>query len=279
MNFTSLALKFGLPLALTGAGVVAAVTVPHASNATGPRLWIDSPITSAQLQPGSVGVVAHAADGTDVSSLALSVDGHVVSTVANLSRYDRLAGVTFTWKASRGFHQLKVIGGDHESAPVDVMVGATSTTPSAQPSPTPTPTATPTPTPTSTATPTRKPSPSQTARPSPTPTRTTAPTPVTVGEITVNAPGPCPRITVTASVPGATAATASFKQIWTDYPDRPLGTLRGDIRNGTFTVSFGSNAGDEFGKLSGQFEVTVVATNTTGQASKSTTFTIACGKD
>lgn len=125
MALGALVLRVGAPVLLAGAGVVAVVTAPSddASVSSAATMWIDSPLDSAVLDPGPVTVVAHAADGLAVDEMHLEVDGTEVASQTNLDEYDRLAGVTFEWEATEGFHVLVVSGDGESSAPVTVSVG------------------------------------------------------------------------------------------------------------------------------------------------------------
>ena len=109
--------------------------------------------------------------------MTLEVDGAEVDTQSDLTRFDRLAGVEFTWDATAGQHFLVVTGKGLSSAVVAVDVGETvlgTPDPSTGPAPTESPSPSTSPTPTESASPT----PTASANPSETPTSqpTTSPT-------------------------------------------------------------------------------------------------------
>lgn len=299
-------LKYALPAVLAGGGLVAAVVVPDAAPAPPRQVWIDSPADGGRLVPGPVEVVAHAADGTRMSSMTLEVDGVEVDTRSDLTRFDLLAGVEFAWTATEGQHFLVVSGKGLRSATVAVDVGVDElgtpspsggATPTATPSESPTASVSPTeaatdsPTPTGSATPSTGPSTGPSATPTveptqsetpgeePTPTPTEPPPPAdpTVGAVTVNPAevyaGLCTSaITVKAPVTAATGGSA----VVTGGPvSRNIG---GSVSGGFFTATF--NQRDLTGQnVSGTFQVEVTVTNDTGFDVAAGSVTIACAKD
>src|SRR5690242_11121565 len=138
-----------------GLGAAATAVTLLAPVDAGAQVWIDEPLTSAVLAPGTITVTAHATDPERLDGLQLKVDGKQVDQDRTLARDGLLVFAAFTWRATSGAHELVVtqLGGAGEASEarsVTISGPATNATPTPTAT-TPTPSASPTPsTPTST---------------------------------------------------------------------------------------------------------------------------------
>lgn len=283
------AIKIAVPVVLAAGGVVAAVAVPESAPAASLQLWVDSPSDGARLQPGLVTVVAHAADGSGLTSMGLEVDGVEVDRQTRLARFDLLAGVELTWEATEGRHFLVVTGGGLRSSRVAVDVATTELgTPGRAPGPaaSATPTATPTASadPSESSSPTPTPSPTEAATPrtseasTPSPKPTPQPVDPVVGKVSVS-PSPVSGNACTGDVvvrAMATGATDGSAVVTGSYGvDTNIG---GTVVGGVFTARFRQR--DLVGQnVSGDFRVEVTVTNATGFDVGAASFQIFCSKD
>lgn len=284
----ALALKYAVPAVLAGGGLVAVVAVPDAVPAPARQVWIDSPMDGSRIDPGAVTVVAHAADGARLTSMTLEVDGARVATQSDLTHYDLLAGVEFTWEATEGQHFLVVTGRGLTSAVVAVDVGVSelgTAGPVDVPKPSPSPSATPSQsasaTPSATPTTTRPSEPTPTRTPTKTPTRTpTKPPPSdpTIGVVTVtpspiSGPGCTGDVLVRAKVTNATGGSAVVTGGFNISKN-----IGGTVSGGYFQAVFRQR--DLSGvNISGNFSVEVTVTNATGFDVAAASFSIFCSKD
>jgi hypothetical protein len=173
--------------ALTGGGAVIVAGALYlvlgggggAGPAVAPRSWIDDPLHGTHTSPGSIAVLAHAADPDGVAALELTVNAAVVATTA-VTPATPLAQTVMTWTATTpGTAFLRVRARDTTgawgaAAQVTIVVDGPGPTPTVGPTATPPPT---TSAPTTRPPTTTRPNPTRpprTSRP-PSPTRSPAP--------------------------------------------------------------------------------------------------------
>ncbi|KQV73948.1 hypothetical protein ASC61_02410 [Aeromicrobium sp. Root344] len=134
-----------------GVGVAATAVTLLTPVDSGAQVWIDEPLTSAVLAPGTITVTAHATDPERLDGLQLKVDGKQVDQDRSLARDGLLVFAAFTWRATSGAHELVVtqLGGAGDvSEARSVTVSGPTTAPAPAPTgTTPTPSASPSPTP------------------------------------------------------------------------------------------------------------------------------------
>jgi hypothetical protein len=297
-------MKLLAPLSVLTAGAAALAASFLLPAQAASSAWIDVPGTDAVVSAGVVNVVAHATATDGVTSLELRVDEKTVAHDTQLTKVDTDAIGRFSWNATPGTHVLRVTDGKNLSSPpllVTVVAkpggsqtpaplppptpGAPSATPSAPATSTATPEPVTEPTPDVTVDPTTTPTPAPSTRPTkptarPTARPTTRPTPApttrpTVAPPTV-APVPAPSIN-SASIDGSNllytagycaytvkikATTANASQSSVSINNRTF-AMSGSANQWTVTLPSGAIS------TSGTFEVTVIATNSSGTATKS----------
>ena len=107
--------KVALPVAIAGSGIAAAAVATFSGDDTASAtttVWIDAPADLAALYPGAVVVQAHVDVGNGITSLTLTVDGTEVATDNQLDVTDELAHGEFSWDATAGAHELRVLASD-----------------------------------------------------------------------------------------------------------------------------------------------------------------------
>ncbi|WP_372735171.1 Ig-like domain-containing protein [Nocardioides sp.] len=295
----AVALKYAVPALLAGGGLVAVVVAPTQVVASAQQVWIDSPTDGARVEPGAVTVVAHAADGSRLTSMTLEVDGTAVEAVTELTRFDRLVAAEFTWQATTGRHFLVVKGKGLSSAvvavdvaslelgtpdPSEVALPSATPSPSATESSSPTPSSTPTPSPSSSpSSQVPSPSPSHSPTESVTPSHSPSPPPPkdpVIGAVSIS-PSPigpsttaCQgEVVVRAPVVGATDGSAIVSG-----PGVSSSDIGGSVNDGVFVATF--HQGDLTGhNLSGSFRIEVTVTNANGFDVGAASVDIYCSKD
>ncbi|MEI2825080.1 MAG: Ig-like domain-containing protein [Dermatophilaceae bacterium] len=287
--------KVALPAIAVAAAAGYAVAAPSA-DATGPGVWLDSPLMGSVLRAGMVQVQGHASAASPISSMSLLVDGADVSSTTTLEHRGNLSYATLPWQATAGTHQLQIRAGALTSMVVIVQVGDQPTT--TQPTvvgpsigaPTTAPTSAPAmstpPAPATTAPPTTRPPTRPTTRPAPVSTPPTAPPPPpppptsvvpapTILRTLVSQPldnypgcGGTTQVTVTAEITGATSATF----VWQVAGVRGSGTM--SVVSGT--TWRGTSPTDLYtaGAPEGTLTVTVTATGPGGTRTSTATATV-----